>query len=105
MKNNLTTTNQNAKFPSPGADKSIYTTYGSSLLYEKADFLKIKDITLSYSLPKTWISKIGLSNARIYGSLKNFFTFSHIDNFDPEAGGGFSFPLAKQAVIGINLEF
>lgn len=100
-----TYTNQNAKFPSPGADKSIYTTYGSSLLYEKADFLKIKDITLSYSLPKTWISKIGLSNARIYGSLKNFFTFSHIDNFDPEAGGDFSFPLAKQAVIGINLEF
>lgn len=100
-----TYTNQDAKFPSPGADKSIYTTYGSSLLYEKADFLKIKDITLSYSLPKTWISKIGLSNARIYGSLKNFVTFSHIDNFDPEAGGGYSFPLAKQAVIGINLEF
>ncbi|WP_025884242.1 SusC/RagA family TonB-linked outer membrane protein [Segatella paludivivens] len=100
-----TYTNQNAKFPSPGADKSIYTTYGSSLLYEKADFLKIKDITLSYSLPKAWITKIGLSNARIYGSLKNFITFSHIDNFDPEAGGGFSFPLAKQAVIGINLEF
>lgn len=100
-----TYTNQNAKFPSPGADKSIYTTYGSSLLYEKADFLKIKDITLSYSLPKRWISKIGLSNARIYGSLKNFITFSHIDNFDPEAGGGYSFPLAKQAVIGINLEF
>ena len=100
-----TYTNQDAKFPSPGADKAMYTTYGSSLLYEKADFVKIKDITLTYNLPKSLISKIGIGNAKIYGSLKNFFTFSHIDNFDPEAGGGFSFPLAKQAVIGINLEF
>jgi TonB-dependent starch-binding outer membrane protein SusC len=100
-----TYTNQDAKFPSPGADKAMYTTYGSSLLYEKADFVKIKDITLTYNLPKALISKIGIGNAKIYGSLKNFFTFSHIDNFDPEAGGSYSFPLAKQAVIGINLEF
>ena len=100
-----TYTNQNAKFPSPGADKAIYTTYGSSLLYEKADFVKIKDITLSYRLPKAWLSKVGVSNAKIYGSLKNYFTFSGIDNFDPEAGGGYSFPLAKQAVIGISIEF
>jgi hypothetical protein len=41
----------------------------------------------------------------LYGSLKNFFTFRKIDNYDPERGGSVSFPLAKQAVFGVNLEF
>src|SRR5574344_105585 len=100
-----TPTNTGAKFPSPGATNSVNTSYASALMYEKANYFKIKDITLAYSLPKSIISKIGLTNAKIYGSLKNYFTFSSIKNYDPEAGGSISFPLQKQAVIGINLEF
>jgi hypothetical protein len=75
------------------------------LKYEKADFLKIKDITLSYSVPTKLLNSIKISNLKIYGSLKNYFTFSNIENYDPERGGSISFPLAKQAVVGINLQF
>ncbi len=100
-----TPNNTGAKFPSPGAVSSPHSNYGSSLLYEKADYIKIKDITLSYNLPKNFIGKIGLSNLKLYGSLKNYFTFSGIDNYDPERGGAISFPLAKQMVFGLNLQF
>ena len=100
-----TPTNVSAKFPSPGAASTTYGSYGSSLLYEKADYLKIKDITLGYSLPKKTIGHIGLSNVKVYGSLKNYFTFSKIDNYDPERGGAISFPLSKQFVVGVNVEF
>lgn len=100
-----TPSNPGAKFPSPGAVSSPHSNYGSSLLYEKADYIKIKDITLSYNLPKSIIGKVGLSNLKLYGSLKNYFTFSGIDNYDPERGGAISFPLAKQMVFGLNVQF
>lgn len=93
--------NPNAKFQTPGTGQ---ITYGSSLLWEKADYFKIKDITLSYNLPKKVLSKVGIYNARVYGSLKNYFTFSNIDNYDPERGGAISFPLQKQVVVGLNLQ-
>lgn len=100
-----TPTNASAKFPSPGAASSTWSKYGSSLLYEKADYIKIKDITLSYNLPKNLIGNAGIEKVKVYGSLKNFFTFSGIDNYDPERGGAFTFPLAKQLVVGVNIQF
>lgn len=104
-----TPTNQGAKFPSPGTNgkdySNIYTTYMTSLLYEKADFFKIKDITLSYNIYKKWLEKAHISNAKIYCSLKNFITFSKVDKFDPEAGGSINFPLAKQVIVGVNVSF
>ncbi len=100
-----TPTNTNAKFPSPGAASTIYSTYATSLKYEKADYLKIKDITLAYSFPGKLISKAGIQKVKLYGSLKNFFSFSSIDNYDSERGGDISFPLSKQVVVGINVQF
>ena len=102
-----TPSNQGAKFPSPGstAASNIYTTYMSSLLYEKADFLKIKDITLSWNIHKAWLEKAHIANAKIYCSLKNFITFAKVDDFDPEAGGSINFPLAKQVIVGLNVSF
>lgn len=94
--------NQNAKFPRPGiASQSDMP----ALAFEKASFLKIREIMLSYSLPSNLISRIGVSNLRIYGSLQNYFTFSNLDNYDPERGGSISNPLSKQMVFGLNLEF
>jgi TonB-linked SusC/RagA family outer membrane protein len=102
-----TPTNQAAKFPSPGstANASIYTTYGSALLWEKADYFKIKDITLAYSLPKKWMSKAFISNAKIYCSMKNYITFSKVKDYDAERGGSVNFPLSKQIVLGVNVSF
>ena len=102
-----TPSNQGAKFPSPGSTdaSTIYTTYMTSLLYEKSDFLKIKDITLSWNVYKKWLEKAHISNAKIYCSLKNYITFSKVDKFDPEAGGSINFPLAKQVIVGVNVSF
>ena len=100
-----TPNNQGADIPSPGCAGATPTFYKSSIQIQKADYFKIKDITLSYNLPKNLLKKVLISNARIYGSLKNFFTFSHFDNYDPERGGSVNFPLMKQAVIGLNITF
>lgn len=100
-----TLNNPNGKFPSPGSVSAPHTNYGSALRYEVADYVKIKDITLGYTLPRSVLGQVGIGNLKIYGSLKNYLTFSSIDNYDPERGGAISFPLAKQLVFGVNLEF
>lgn len=100
-----TYTNQSAKIPNPGSDSKVYGRYKTALLYEKADFFKIKDITLSYNLPKSLLGKARISSVRVYCSLKNYITFSRVDNYDSEMGGSINWPLAKQCVIGVNLSF
>lgn len=99
-----TPTNTSARFPSPGAASGLYTPYQNALKYEKADFYKIKDITLSYNVPSKLLKNINISSLKVFGSLKNYFTFSAVENYDSERGGSISFPLAKQAVIGLNLQ-
>ena len=93
---------QNAEFPRPGIDSWADLP---ALAFKQVDYVKIKEVTLSYSLPSRIISKLELSKLRIYGSLQNFFTFSNISGYDPERGGSYSDPLLKQGVFGINLEF
>ena len=94
--------NQGAKFPRPGiASQSDMP----AVAFENASFLKIREMTLGYTLPKQIFSGIGITNLRIYGSLQNYFTYSNLDNYDPERGGSISNPLSKQMVFGVNLEF
>ena len=97
--------NQDADIPSPGCAGATPTYYKSSIQIQKGDYFKIKDITLSYNLPKSLISKAYMNKARVYCSLKNYFTFSHFDNYDPERGGAINFPLMKQVVVGLNVTF
>jgi TonB-dependent starch-binding outer membrane protein SusC len=94
--------NQGAKFPRPGI---VSQNDMPALGFENASFFKIREVTLGYTLPKSVISRVKISNLRIYGSLQNYFTFSNLDNYDVERGGAISNPLAKQMVFGINLEF
>ncbi|WP_291528299.1 SusC/RagA family TonB-linked outer membrane protein [Bacteroides sp. UBA939] len=96
--------NPSNAYPRPNFNKP-QMLYTSTLAYEKGDFLKIKDVTLGYSFPKAWISKAHLSKLRLYTTLKNFFTFSHSDNYDPERGGANSYPMTKQIVFGANVSF
>ena len=91
--------------PRPDKNKNLSSAYMSTLYYQDGSFLKIREITLGYSLPNTWLSKVKISKCRVYGTLKNFFTFSHMGPYDPERGGSLSFPMTKQVVFGINLNF
>ena len=79
--------------------------YASTLGYENGDFVKIKDVTLAYNVPLKWISKIGLTRLRVYGSMKNFFTFSGVSDYDPEGQGSIYYPMTKEMVFGVNVAF
>lgn len=92
-------------YPRPNFNKNESMLYKSTLGYQKGDFLKIKDITFGYTFPQRWIGKAGLTKLRLYATMKNFFTFTGVDNYDPERGGANSYPLTKQVVFGVNVSF
>ena len=97
--------NTNTIIPNPGVSSGAGATYQSAARIVKADYFKIKDITLSYDLDKDLLKRAYISNARVYCSLKNFITTSKVDGYDSERGGAVTFPLAKQVVVGLNVTF
>ncbi|MBM6991704.1 MAG: TonB-dependent receptor [Prevotella sp.] len=97
--------NTDAVIPTPGGTGTSATAFKNAIEMQKADYFKIKDITLAYQLPRNILKKYFISNARIYCSMRNYFTFSHFNNYDPERGGAVSFPLRKQVIVGVNVTF
>lgn len=98
----------------PAASSTSWNNFmSSSGAIFKGDYMKIKQIQIGYTFPAKLTRKIAISNARIYCSLDDFFTFTNYPGFDPEiVGSGSSigvdkgnFPTSKKVVFGINLTF
>jgi hypothetical protein len=85
----------------------------SDLFLEKGDFLRLKNFTLGYSVPKSVIEKVKLSNARFYITGQNIFTFTKYSGLNPELGyvekqlnvDYAQYPLARTWTIGATLSF
>ena len=45
---------------------------------QDASYLRLKALTVDYSLPQAWVSKLGLTGLKIYFTGENLFTFSNI---------------------------
>jgi TonB-linked SusC/RagA family outer membrane protein len=95
-------------------------SYGNTIPLDvnvfKGDFVKFKNVTLGYTLPKTAAGKIGLSNARIYVSGQNLAVITKYPGPDPEvASNGTSSsgqgtdrnggPNARTFTLGLNIGF
>ena len=102
--------NPNGRFPRPDKDHERLNSYkgSNSLLYVDGSYLKVKNITLGYTIPKNILDKVGLSRARLYATVSNPFIFTkskYLEDYDPERGGADTFPLSKQMVFGVNVTF
>lgn len=77
--------------------------------YQSRDFVRLQDVTVAYALPSSIISKLGLSQVRLYLSGKNLKTWTDWTGFDPEHGQMGTFdpslagPLIKSYVFGLNV--
>jgi TonB-linked SusC/RagA family outer membrane protein len=83
---------------------------------EKADFLRIRNITLGYKLPNSLLKKASISNLRVYANVNNAFLFTNYSGTDPEvsANGNSNstpgvdrntVPMAQTFTVGLNLGF
>ncbi|MDR2563073.1 MAG: TonB-dependent receptor [Prevotellaceae bacterium] len=99
-------TNINAKYPRITRQTSNgNVSMVSDLFLYKGDYIKLKNLTLGYSLPQKWISKIGLEKARIYYSGENLFSIDSFPGIDPEQGASPRYQPIRQHAFGINLTF
>lgn len=97
--------NQSAYYPRPGITN---TTGMSSLRYMDGSFVKVKNITVGFSLPENWRTPVFMNRGRIYATAYNPIVLtkeSRLKGTDPETGGSDVFPLYSTYVIGMNLNF
>ncbi len=81
-----------------------------------ASYLKLKTLSLSYTLPSKWLKKLHMSSASIYGTATNLFTITKYPGPDPEVsddprsiiGGGrdiSSYPTTRSYTFGVRVGF
>ncbi len=102
--------NPGGRFPRPDKDHERVSSYNgsNSLLYVDGSYMKVKNITLGYTIPTKILKHVGMSRGRIYATVSNPFIFTkskYLRDYDPEQGGADTFPLTKQIVFGINVTF
>jgi TonB-linked SusC/RagA family outer membrane protein len=93
-----------------GGTGDYYGTTGIAGLYYFVDasYIKVKNISLGYSIPSKLLSKVGISYLRLYTNVLNPFAFTKYKGFDPEwAGSNLSNggPSTITYQFGINLKF
>lgn len=82
---------------------------------QNAAYMRMKTAQIGYTIPKGWISKVGIENARLYVSGYNLLTFTGLKNVDPErpTSGGtgaasvefYNYPVNKSYTIGATIKF
>lgn len=105
-------TNASNKVPSATG----YIPYDiSSRFIEDASFLRLKNITLGYTLPEKWTRKIWVNKLRLYVSAQNLFCLTKYSGFDPEVSmlsspltPGFdwgAYPKSRVFTMGLDIQF
>lgn len=99
--------NLNAYYPKPylEGDNDNKNRQAQSKYILNGAYLRVKNIQLGYTLPKSWVSKVDIDNVRLYVSGENLFTFTKFPDFyDPEVYGK-SHPMQKHISCGLNVSF
>ncbi len=105
-----------ATHPALLAARSDGSNGTSSRYLEDGSFFRLRNVTLSYNLPTSLISKIKMSSARVYVSADNVLTISRFSGMDPEVrldgdtyhhAGLYSsnYPVPLSVVFGIDVKF
>ncbi|MFA6592207.1 MAG: hypothetical protein WCS67_02575, partial [Bacteroidales bacterium] len=95
--------------PKPVAGNASNSNAGSDRYLEDGSYLRVKDVTLAYTLPSLWTNKIHVGSIRFYVSGLNLYCFNDVYFWDPEQGvtglTAGQYPLTKSVVGGIELTF
>lgn len=76
------------------------TSFGGGLMiYKPRSFVRIQDISLSYNLPAKLASRTHLNNIRIYGAIRNLYSFDKWPGWDPESGDT---PMPRTYSMGVS---
>lgn len=108
---------ETALFPDGRRNQNLLGTGApTSYWVEEADFIKLRNIKLSYNLPKTLVQKIGFESLTVYGSVNNALVWTNYTGFDPEVSSSNAnslnagvddarYPRGREFIFGLNFNF
>ncbi len=105
--------NNHADYPMLQVDQDKYI-YAVTIdrNVEKVNWLKMKTLSLGYSLPKALISSWKIEQIRVFASAENLFTWTNYSGIDPETvdirtgvDAGKNYPLARRFTLGLTVKF
>lgn len=105
-----------ATHPKPVMNGNQSSNKTSSRYLEDGSFLRVRNVTLSYNMPKRISEKMNLNTMRLYVSGDNLFTFTGYSGMDPEVSlargawslaglDSFHYPISRQLMFGIDISF
>jgi TonB-dependent starch-binding outer membrane protein SusC len=110
--NRYSSTNTNTTIPRAKLDPAPVF---SDRFIEDGSFIRLRNITLSYTLPGSIVSKIKTSNVKVFVTAQNLFTWTRYTGFDPEVTSGNNttqqgtdlgiYPVARTISGGLSLSF
>ncbi|MBN2806369.1 MAG: TonB-dependent receptor [Prolixibacteraceae bacterium] len=111
---------ENGGMPRPSVrDRNQNFSRVNDFLLQDGSFLRISNVTLGYTLPKTITSKVGIGAVRVYVAVDNLYTFTNYSGMEPEIGGDYwgyrgqqwagidraVYPKPRTVLGGINVNF
>lgn len=98
--------NQDAKYPAAtGEWTEVYGAAGSTFWLRNGAYMRLKNLSLSYTLPQVWYRNWGISRIQIFGNGTNLFCISAMKEHDPEQEKLDSYPIMRTFTFGLNLNF
>lgn len=103
--------NPNAFYPRTYANNVVNTSYNrktQTRYLANAAFIKLQNITLSYTLPKEWCRKIYFDDIKVFVSGENLYTWDHLPKgLDPDmlTKDAWDYPFMAKYSLGINVTF
>jgi hypothetical protein len=99
-------TNTDAYFPLPRIGGAPEVTEVQTRFLQNAAYLRLKQLTLGYTIPKSITQKVLISRCRIYFSGSNLWEYTKmLDIFDPEESSTTTYPLVRSYSFGIDITF
>ena len=98
--------------------RAVIVRTKNAIAREDGSYLRLKTLSLSYNVPRTWLEKIGINSLQLYATAENLFTITRYKGYDPEVNAsdyqgdpvvsGIDFgtyPQTRAFIFGVNLEF
>ncbi len=104
--------NPNAQLPAASTTSSPNNARNSDFYRKNVSYMRVRNINLSYDLPKTISSKAGMDHVQFYVAAENLLTLSNLgfykNSFDPESAGtnpSRRFPINRNYTVGLRVSF
>ncbi len=101
--------NPNAQLPAASFASNSNNSRNSDFWVRDVNYLRVKNINISYEFPKNYISKVGIKSVLIYAAAENLLTLTNLGifknsfdpEFDPNTQSTRRYPITRSFTLGI----